>query len=619
METKDLVLLMLIPILLVSLVVYTDRNPTITAAVTAQQEQSNVMGTYSIAPSFKAKVDYDLNDYTIIKQSLDFISKCSEAGGEVESCTNQIEGMDNRFEWSLGCDRGAEKVLYDLAEFYQDCFDSDDNNCLCRKDLPISKDEIEKYGLSNREYIISLAQDIPSKKIEVKTVKPKSDLTYDIKLNAFISIWHPNTYVITYTKDKAEVNMIFKDELSGSEDNVYGLGPLSELTVYKNDNNKNKIKSLDFVREENDNLIYPNPDIIIKKPDNLHDCNLKPKNIVKFCVTKKDSKVMAYDKIDGLVKERHVTTKFASYISNPPPTPLKNVEVYDKPKAEKSVLVKWEKSTDKDVAKYRIYYTEKPDVIDKTSTKDLRKNGANKIELNAEIFEAIDFDDISECEFDYQEKKCYSSTAGGGKAPIENKKLYYSGAEGGVYVYGFDVEDNKGYDFAVTAVDKNSNEIDNVNQKFKIIKSMSIDDLAPDSGGIDASPNYDVSAKEFTFNIRKMPAKNIDNSELKDFKNLKIYYKKYQNTDEYNIGKSQINGLLLKDLKIASILEQTASYAKVSLPDGTQTNNMLQFVIIAVDKSENPIDSEYGVMDIGAKPFGIEIQENGATLLPQSE
>ena len=67
-ELKYLLLLMLIPIILISLVIYIDRIPVITGLVTAQHEEINKIGTYSIIPSFKAKIDYNLEgEYKTIK------------------------------------------------------------------------------------------------------------------------------------------------------------------------------------------------------------------------------------------------------------------------------------------------------------------------------------------------------------------------------------------------------------------------------------------------------------------------------------------------------------------------------------------------------------------------
>ena len=67
---------------------------------------------------------------------------------------------------------------------------------------------------------------------------------------------------------------------------------------------------------------------------------------------------MAYDKLDGQIKERNPVIKFASYVPDLPPKPLKNLEVFDRPKASKSILLKWDKSDEKDISKFRIYYAD---------------------------------------------------------------------------------------------------------------------------------------------------------------------------------------------------------------------------------------------------------------------
>ena len=71
MEAKDFVLLMMIPIILIGIVVYTQNAPEITGFAAAQQEQSRIYGTYSINPSFKAELDYEFgNDYKSLKELL---------------------------------------------------------------------------------------------------------------------------------------------------------------------------------------------------------------------------------------------------------------------------------------------------------------------------------------------------------------------------------------------------------------------------------------------------------------------------------------------------------------------------------------------------------------------
>ena len=327
METKDLALLMGIAIISLS-ILHIYKNPSITGAVTAKQEENNIIGAYSIIPSFKANINYDLNDYASIKASLNFIIKCSENNGDVEACTKQAEANDHRFEWSLNCDKGAEKVLYDFAEFYQDCFDSEDSNCLCRKDMKFSDEDLKKYDLSNKQFRMDLVQNADYKEIKIKMIEPNTDLTYDIKIKSKSrSTWYPNTFVLAYVKNKIE--LIFRnteDSLMKQDKYTYALPPENkELILYKN--KINDIDSVDFVKREGNNLLYPNDNVITgseNKPININNiplCNIKPKNIYRFCVTKKDSRLMAYDKSDNQIKERDVTIKLSAYIPNKAQTP----------------------------------------------------------------------------------------------------------------------------------------------------------------------------------------------------------------------------------------------------------------------------------------------------------
>ena len=614
METKDLVLLMMIPVILIGLVVYTQNAPTITGAVISQEKQSNIIGNYSINPSFRAKVDYDLNDFTKIKQLLGFVSECSKNNGNVESCMKQAEGKDSNFEWALGCDKGTEKILYDFAEFYQGCFDSDDSNCLCTKNMELTKDEIEKYELANKIYRMGLFQDIQLQKVNIKMIEPNIDLSYDIKLSGR-SVWYPVEYVIGYSQNNLfALNIKFIDEITGDP---YYFTQRKDIILYKNE--INGIKSVDFADKEEEELIYPNKKRI--KPESLHPCDLKPKNTYRFCVTKKDSKVMAYDRIDNQVKERNVVIKFASYIPTLPPPPITNVQVYNKPKADKSLLIKWDKISGKDILKYRIYYSDSSlNLLEKTSIENLRKNknvfekeiNPNKIEIK----ELNDMD-ITKCDFDYLNKKCMF-TAGGEKISIDTDKLYYMKSSDS-FIYKLIVPENyKTYDIAVTAVDKNNNEIDNIEEKQKlpIVKSkQSVDDLPPDSDNlviVRLQQIYDQTTKKVTFTFADMPTTNIDGSILNDFKNYRIYFKKYpslalqEKSDAIN---SIMNGELNK-LQLIGNVDYTRKGSSL-VSDITKTNpekdNIYFFMIVAFDNSGNPKEDQFKVMEIGAVPLQLTI------------
>ena len=614
METKDLVLLMLIPIILISLVIYTDKSPTIIGAVVNEpKKESNILGTYSINPSFKVKENYDLNDYNKIKESLDIIIKCAEEGKDIETCINEVNKV-NSLTWQLNCDKGAEKFLYDFAEFYQDCFDSDDGNCLCRKNLELKKDEIQKYELANKIYRLRLVQNIQTQKTDITMISPV-DLFYQIKINGR-SVWYPSEINVAYSDIFDYVIMIFKYE--SQKQGRYEVPDKKEFLLYKHQDDN--IKLVDFVKEEGNNLKYPNDDVIVdssKNPidiKNLDNCNIKPKNIYKFCVTQNNYKVTAYDALDRQVKKRNPVIKFASYVPDLPPSPLKNIEIFDKPKAEKSVLIKWDKSHANDVVKYNIYYGKSNLNLfeDKKTLFDIKKKeGFNKKEIDTTKTNPIELNQINlnSCEFDLTRKGCDYKTD---KEDIilEKEKLYYS-KEQNYYFYILTIEDGIDYDFSVTAVDKNGNEIDNIKDKLPIVTNKkSIDDLPPDSGDIisvGVKPTYDGSTKQFTFSFVKLPSKNIDDSELKDFKELKVYYKKYEKLDTSENKRDALKELLdsnLKNLRSAESLEKTNLLIKISLQyENLQANNVLYFFVIAFDVNGNPTNEQFKIKELRAQPI----------------
>jgi len=607
MEIKDLVLLLAIPITLVMILLYLG-DSAITGAAVAQESKNKIIGTYSINPSFKAAFKYDLNDYSKIKSTFDAVLKCSQEGNELQSCIDSADKAG--FEWSLGCDKGPEKVLYDLAELLQDCFDSDDSNCVCKKNMDISKDEILKYELPKKEFRIAVSQDIPLNKIIMQLSQPKSSLKYEVKLNGR-SLWYPSLYVVSYADDSLiGINMFFTDELSGERK---ALGPLKEIVLYKNE--MNGIKFIDFVKQENNNLVYPNNDV--KKLDNVRPCNLKPKNIYRFCATKKDYKITAYDEMDGLVKERPLTIKFASYIPDLAPAPLTGLEVFDAPKAEKLVIVKWDKSLAKDVAKYKIYFTEKPDLLDKTSTDQLRKDPEVFVdEIGLATAKTEDLEDsiiTNECEFDFQNKKCIFTTSNGEKKFIEKGKFYYIKSANS-YLYMLPVKEDKAYDFGMTAVDSTNNELDNVGEKQKmpVSKSLnSIDDMPPDS-----SIKYlvnDAGQNIYTLNIVNTNSKNIDDSilEVKDFGAYKVYYRKYAKLatlEEELIASDKLRDSKLNELKNAQVIESNQNLIKIDISlENPQTENAFQFIVIATDLNGNPKEDQFKVKELGAVPVKVVI------------
>lgn len=606
METKHLFLLMIVPVILVGLVLYAGSGAKITGFAVKESKESNILGTYSINPSFKTKIDYSLDDYAKIKEKLGFIIKCSQEGKDIETCIGEVN-KDSSFTWQLNCDKGAEKVLYDFAEFVQNCIDSDDNNCLCTKGL--ENEKVQESMLAGK-YNIEISEYASQKQLIISTVKVNekeySDLSQAINTKD-VSVRFPKQYILAYTNDKLfGLNLIFT-EISGE---IRSLGPLNEIVLYKNSNNPDKIKAIDFVRQENDNLIYSTPGKIIQKSIDLHPCQLKPKNIYKFCVTQNNYKVVAFDRLDGQIKERNPVIKFASHVPDLPPAPLKNLEAIDRPKAEKSVLLKWDKSDEKDIAKFRIYYSDSSLKAFEKPIDDVRKNpNAIAKEIDAKAIEINAPFNLAECEFDFSNKKCLFP------AEIENNKLYYSSFFN-AYVYSLNVpEDRKSYDFSVTAVDRNNNEIDNIKSKMPLQSIQSIDDLSPSSENnvvLRLQQIYDDGSKKVTFNFGEEPLKNIDGTPLANFNNYKVYYLKYNSLTQEEKAKeiSKILDWKLKNLKfLASVnYEQKGQPFFVDLSaTSPASSNVYLFVITPTDINGNPKEGQYKPKEIGAQVLQLVI------------
>ncbi|MBI2541383.1 hypothetical protein HYV80_01615 [Candidatus Woesearchaeota archaeon] len=630
MDKQDLVLLIAIPLMLIGILIYTEKYDTLSTSIgqkitgfaASQEKQSNIIGSYFSNLSFRAKISYGLDDYGTIRESIGIISACTESGKHLTQCIDELNAKDKAFTWQLGCDKGAEKILYDFAEFLQNCIESDDNNCLCRKKMEIKKEDIQDFLPPTNEYSFTLTKNPSLRSIEI-SLPNFEGISYNINTNG-LSGRFPQTYSIGYGKiDGAlKFNLIFINEVlnTPAEKSSETFGPTNQITIYKKQLKDNS-KAIEFVDQKDSMLIYPNGKIATDNdgkeinPKGLQDCQFKPKNIYKFCVTQNSYKVLAYDKIDGKVTERNPVIKFASYVPDLPPAPLKNLEAFDRPKAEKSVLLKWDKNNEKDTAKFRIYYADSSlKAFDaKISTEELRKNkniiskeiDANAIEVNSPI-------KLDGCEFDFLNKKCLFP------ADIENNKIYYSPFFN-AYVYSLNVpEDKKGYDISVTAVDKNNNEINNIDasQKLPIVENIqSTDDLPPNSENLvilKLQQIYEPISKKITFNFWEKPVNSIDGSPLNDFNNYKVYYLKY-NSLAQGEKSNEINKILGYELKGLKFLANV-NYEQQGQPfliDISATNpesgNTYFFVIAAADINGNPKEEQFKVKELGANVLQLTV------------
>ncbi len=300
-----MILLMLLPAISIGLFFYIGHPVATGAAIIEENVQNNLLGTYTIKPSFEARVGYDIEDYEKIDGSMQVITDCMSMGLEFEKCIENLNVHDDVFSWSIDCNKGPEKILYDISEFYKSCSGSDDSGCICTKSFDYTQDEITKYKISNADYKIRVIQDLNNRKIFFNLAEPYEIM--DVVSSDVRSRWDPNLMIISFRKEKlVDVKMFFKDELAGiSYENPF-VGS-KKIALYKH--KINDIEMIDFVQIKNEEIITPSREKEIS--ENIRECNLKGRHEYKICATRKDYKIPSYDELDKKVKQADIVYNFA--------------------------------------------------------------------------------------------------------------------------------------------------------------------------------------------------------------------------------------------------------------------------------------------------------------------
>ena len=136
MEIKDLILLIAIPILLVSIIYSIDKTNLITGAATAAKDENEIIGTYSILPSFNAKIGYNIKEeYGKVKAGVKgIIGECS--GDDIEKCM-KLKSSEKGWDCA-GSDEPAS-ILSDFVDKFNDCINLAEESSVCRFNLDKSK------------------------------------------------------------------------------------------------------------------------------------------------------------------------------------------------------------------------------------------------------------------------------------------------------------------------------------------------------------------------------------------------------------------------------------------------------------------------------------------------
>jgi len=366
METKDLVLLMLIPIMMVSVVIYTDRSPSITGAAVAQEEkESNIIGAYSINPSFKARIDYNPEDeYKTIKDNLDGLIEQCKSSQNIEQC---FKDKANRLQWN--CQEPQEEgadILHDFIDKFRECISLEEDGVVCR----FSLDEKEMTTLIGSFFLLltSDAQRIKAEIIHGKTWTEYIELKNLVYTN----------YNERDTLSEIVNSVRIKIEYTGKKPIVEDI-----FAVGGSDNSK-------IIRLSKTFLLYKKGDeikfVVAEAPRSTFEAPLPANKIIdlprikgmKFCAkSKSGNQIYAYDESDNTVKLRDIAYKFAVTFPNPPtPPPVQVLKAEDKQKAENSVILIWNKvkledgSDVPDFSHYNIYCSK--NTLEDKSTKEMK-------------------------------------------------------------------------------------------------------------------------------------------------------------------------------------------------------------------------------------------------------
>ena len=513
---------------IVGMLVLSDTTPP-TGMVIAEPKGASFYGAYLPKPEITSTVNFDTGIYQKIAAHLPILSACADKGTPLETCLATAQAATG-FTWEPDCMKGKERVFYDIIETFEDCLNSSESNCYCEKNLG-SSSYIAKNGLSGHAYTFAMRKDGNS----ISFADDSGALSYASSLRGIASTYLPEKLALTYgdtglAKAEAQITTM---PLSGT-------APVSlpSLLFYKHSPQKEgkAEQAIDLIMESNGKLAYPTSAMVtdgagrqLSKAD-LRPCTPKPKTVQRFCVSDPAAKYMIHDPADGETKERPITIRFAAHLPDSPPPPLTGVKALDYPKADYSAILSWEESSAPDTTSYRIYRASSPEALSSTPIAELSaKEGVSVITARTEDAEDLNAAvDVGACTFDYSLKQCVFS-AGEKKVLLKRPKglgeqgqLYRSRtADGrGVYLYPLLIMENgKEQSFAVTAVDRNGNEIDNVKQKFSVIPGTSVDDLPPRSEGIvgllaNLFSSYDKGSQTLSYPSFTPPTRNIDNTLL---------------------------------------------------------------------------------------------------------
>ena len=209
-----------------------------------------------------------------------------------------------------------------------------------------------------------------------------------------------------------------------------------------------------------------------------------------FCAVQQNAQRLIYDPIEQEIVNKNVEYQFAiAFPDITPPMPVKNSMVYDKPGAEDSVILTWDKSEEKDIEAFSVFAA--PEQGDLAGIFDQETTNIKKVLQQQEFLVkdaillegGITREDLQTCIWNLEEKTCETTLLNGEKLVLDEGILYETTDDVPYYLLVlYAIPNDIPHQFAIIARDIFKNEINNVDdgQKINRKSGMSKDDLPPE-------------------------------------------------------------------------------------------------------------------------------------------
>ncbi len=274
-------------------------------------ESKGILGTYSIKPSFKTTINFDMRLIDELKTfAKDINSACSGSDQLPRDCVNtQVAAFNKRITpqyaqagWNVQldtyCEAGDAAAVAGAVEHLDQCADATQTGCWC---------------------------DLNSTSALPITLQGSTDGTQ---------------FLFT---DAAGAQSSFGTAQIITDENNKNIGTkniaLTDIVLYKTGENTYQLKS--------------------KSAGDTHYC-AQTENQVRLCLkTNYTYDALEKDKRVMRVGKENITIKFAITVrDNIPPAPVTGFELTDEPHAKDALMIVWNKNPEKDVVEYKIYFAD---------------------------------------------------------------------------------------------------------------------------------------------------------------------------------------------------------------------------------------------------------------------